>query len=253
MASFQPPATMRAVVYKGPHEVAVEDKPYPKLLTDTDCILKVTTSALCGSDLHFYRGHLDVPAGFTCGHEFVGEIVEKGSAVKNFSYGEKVSLHLVIWFDLCMNGGVLDHNRALQDDPWSPSSMPGKRRSPLTLHHQVVVPFYTACGQCFYCVRGQASRCAEGQLFGNALSADSIDGGQAEYVRTSLRYHLRASTHNDPRGNARLDGRHLPYRILRSKQVSQEPERSRPQRIHYCRGRLRSCWSLCHCLRHYYG
>jgi threonine dehydrogenase-like Zn-dependent dehydrogenase len=177
---------MRAVVYKGPHEVAVEDKPYPKLQTDTDCILKVTTSALCGSDLHFYRGHLDVPAGFTCGHEFVGEIVEKGSAVKNFSYGEKVSLHLVIWFDLCMNGGVLDHNRALQDDPWSPSSMPGKRRSPLTLHHQVVVPFYTACGQCFYCVRGQASRCAEGQLFGNALSADSIDGGQAEYVRVPL-------------------------------------------------------------------
>lgn len=83
---------MRAVVYKGPHEVAVEDKPYPKLQADTDCILKVTTSALCGSDLHFYRGHLDVPAGFTCGHEFVGEIVEKGSAVKNFSHGEKVSL-----------------------------------------------------------------------------------------------------------------------------------------------------------------
>jgi threonine dehydrogenase-like Zn-dependent dehydrogenase len=92
MSSFQPPATMRAVVYKGPHEVAVEDKPYPKLQTDTDCVLKVTTSALCGSDLHFYRGHLDVPAGFTCGHEFVGEIVEKGSAVKNFSHGEKVSL-----------------------------------------------------------------------------------------------------------------------------------------------------------------
>jgi threonine dehydrogenase-like Zn-dependent dehydrogenase len=53
--------------------------------------MKVTTSALCGSDLHFYRGHLDVPAGFVCGHEFVGEIVEKGSAVKNFTYGEKVS------------------------------------------------------------------------------------------------------------------------------------------------------------------
>lgn len=56
----------------------------------------------------------------------------------------------------------------------------------LTFHGQVVVPFYTACGKCFYCVRGQASRCAEGQLFGNALSADSIDGGQAEYVRVPL-------------------------------------------------------------------
>jgi threonine dehydrogenase-like Zn-dependent dehydrogenase len=52
--------------------------------------------------LHFYRGHLDVPAGFTCGHEFVGEIVEKGSAVKNFSFGEKVSLFLVGLFVMCI-------------------------------------------------------------------------------------------------------------------------------------------------------
>lgn len=83
---------MRAVVYKGPYEVAVEDKPYPKFQNPTDCILKVTTSALCGSDLHFYRGHLNTPGGFTCGHEFVGEIVEKGSEVSKFSEGEKVSL-----------------------------------------------------------------------------------------------------------------------------------------------------------------
>lgn len=82
---------MRAVVYKGPYEVAVEDKPYPKIQHDTDCILKVTTSALCGSDLHFYRGQLKVPAGFICGHEFVGDIVEKGSKVEKFSIGEKVS------------------------------------------------------------------------------------------------------------------------------------------------------------------
>lgn len=91
MSSFQPPATMRAVVYKGPYEVSVEDKPYPKIQNETDCILRVTTSALCGSDLHFYRGHLNTPAGFTCGHEFVGEIVEKGSAVSKFAEGDKVS------------------------------------------------------------------------------------------------------------------------------------------------------------------
>ncbi|KAL1583148.1 hypothetical protein WHR41_07939 [Cladosporium halotolerans] len=139
MTSFQPPASMRAVVYKGPFEVAVEDKPYPRIQNPTDCVLKVTTSALCGSDLHFYRGQLNTPAGFICGHEFVGEIVEKGGAVTKFSEGDKV-----------------------------------------------VVPFYTACGSCYYCIRGQASRCAEGQLFGNALCADSIDGGQAEYVRVPL-------------------------------------------------------------------
>jgi threonine dehydrogenase-like Zn-dependent dehydrogenase len=117
---------MRAVVYKGPHEVAVEDKPYPKLQTETDCILKVTTSALCGSDLHFYRGHLDVPAGFVCGHEFVGEIVEKGSAVKNFAYGEKVSFDdsdsLFLRYECCcdtlhVNFTSRDHIHINEDSP----------------------------------------------------------------------------------------------------------------------------------------
>ena len=50
----------------------------------------------------------------------------------------------------------------------------------------VVVPFYTACGDCYYCVRGQASRCANGELFGNSAPANTIDGGQAEYVRCPL-------------------------------------------------------------------
>jgi threonine dehydrogenase-like Zn-dependent dehydrogenase len=98
MSTFQPPATMRAVVYKGPYEVAIEDKPYPQLQNDTDCVLKVTTSALCGSDLHFYRGQLKTPAGFVCGHEFVGEIVEKGAKVERFGLGEKVSLAVFLDF-----------------------------------------------------------------------------------------------------------------------------------------------------------
>ena len=51
---------------------------------------------------------------------------------------------------------------------------------------KVVVPFYTACQECYYCVRGQASRCAKGELFGNSVPANSIDGGQAEYVRVPL-------------------------------------------------------------------
>jgi len=51
---------------------------------------------------------------------------------------------------------------------------------------QVVVPFYTACGECYYCVRGEASRCAKGELYGNSVPANTIDGGQAEYVRCPL-------------------------------------------------------------------
>lgn len=48
------------------------------------------------------------------------------------------------------------------------------------------MPFYTACGECFYCVRGQASRCSKGELFGNSAPANTIAGGQAEYVRCPL-------------------------------------------------------------------
>jgi threonine dehydrogenase-like Zn-dependent dehydrogenase len=117
----------------------VEDRPYPKIQKPTDAILKVTSTALCGSDLHYYRGHLKCPPGFICGHEFVGEIVEKGDSVSKFQIGDKV-----------------------------------------------VVPFYTACQECYYCVRGQASRCSKGELFGNSVPANTIDGGQAEYVRCPL-------------------------------------------------------------------
>lgn len=107
MSAFQPPATMRAVVYKGPYEVSVEDKPYPKLQNDTDCVLKVTTSALCGSDLHFYRGQLKTPAGFVCGHEFVGEIVEKGEKVAKFELGEKVSFLFGGMFSASFDGDAV--------------------------------------------------------------------------------------------------------------------------------------------------
>lgn len=48
------------------------------------------------------------------------------------------------------------------------------------------MPFYTACQTCYYCVRGQASRCKNGELFGNSAPANTIDGGQAEYVRVPL-------------------------------------------------------------------
>ena len=55
-----------------------------------------------------------------------------------------------------------------------------------SLGDKVVVPFFTACQECYYCVRGQASRCAKGELFGNSVPANTIDGGQAEYVRVPL-------------------------------------------------------------------
>ena len=133
------PEKMRAVVLKGDYSVSVEDRPTPKLLKPEDAVLKVSAAGLCGSDLHYYRGHLKCPPGFICGHEFVGEIVEKGPGVTKFKVGDRV-----------------------------------------------VVPFYTTCQECFYCKRGQASRIPKGQLFGNSVPANTIDGGQAEYVRVPL-------------------------------------------------------------------
>ncbi|MCJ1365122.1 hypothetical protein MMC16_004242 [Acarospora aff. strigata] len=58
---------MRAVVFKGPHKIALEDRPVPKIQDQTDIIVKVIYSALCGSELHVFRGHQPSPTGFIMG------------------------------------------------------------------------------------------------------------------------------------------------------------------------------------------
>jgi threonine dehydrogenase-like Zn-dependent dehydrogenase len=82
--------TMKAVVFHGPRKVAVEDRPVPTLQTDTDAIVKVSLTALCGSELHVFRGHQVSDTGFVTGHEFTGAIVEVGAAVKGFKVGDNV-------------------------------------------------------------------------------------------------------------------------------------------------------------------
>ncbi|KAL8998490.1 MAG: hypothetical protein Q9169_002433 [Polycauliona sp. 2 TL-2023] len=82
--------TMRAVVFKGPHKVELEDRPIPRIQDDTDIIVKVIYSALCGSELHVFRGHQPSPEGFIMGHEFTGTVEDVGSAVKNLKKGDQV-------------------------------------------------------------------------------------------------------------------------------------------------------------------
>jgi len=82
--------TMRAVVFKGKLQVAVEDRPIPKIQDSTDIIVKVRYSALCGSELHVFRGHQPSATEFIMGHEFTGEVVEMGSAVKTLQKGDKI-------------------------------------------------------------------------------------------------------------------------------------------------------------------
>ena len=71
---------MKAVVYKGPFEVAVEDVDDPVIQDPTDVIVKITSTAICGSDLHMYEGRTDAKPGITFGHENMGIVEEIGSA-----------------------------------------------------------------------------------------------------------------------------------------------------------------------------
>ncbi|KAL1971087.1 hypothetical protein VTN77DRAFT_38 [Rasamsonia byssochlamydoides] len=84
------PETMRAVVFHGPYKVAVEERPVPKIQDPTDIIVKVKYAALCGSELHVFRGHQPSKTGFIMGHEFTGTVVETGSAVKTVQNGDVI-------------------------------------------------------------------------------------------------------------------------------------------------------------------
>ncbi|PYH91149.1 zinc-containing alcohol dehydrogenase [Aspergillus ellipticus CBS 707.79] len=79
---------MQAVVFKGPLQVAVEERPVPEIQAPTDAIVKVRYTALCGSELHVYRGHQPSPTNFTMGHEFTGTIHAIGPSITHFQPGD---------------------------------------------------------------------------------------------------------------------------------------------------------------------
>ncbi|KAF7712274.1 Zinc-type alcohol dehydrogenase [Penicillium ucsense] len=81
---------MKAVVFKGPLQVALEERPRPQIQDPTDAIVKVRYTALCGSELHVFRGHQPSGTGFIMGHEFTGEVVEIGPNVHSFSPGDRI-------------------------------------------------------------------------------------------------------------------------------------------------------------------
>jgi glutathione-independent formaldehyde dehydrogenase len=80
--------TIRAVVYKGPNKVAVEEVEDPKIEHPSDAIVKLTSSAICGSDLHMYEGRTIEKPGKILGHEPLGVIEEVGSAVYSYKKGD---------------------------------------------------------------------------------------------------------------------------------------------------------------------
>lgn len=81
---------MKALVFHKVRDVQVDTVDDPTLLYEDDIILKVTSTAICGSDLHIYNGLVPQVEDMILGHEFMGEIVEMGKAVKNFKIGDRV-------------------------------------------------------------------------------------------------------------------------------------------------------------------
>ena len=88
---------MKALCYHGKTDVRVEDVPEPRILNPRDAIVKITTTAICGSDLHIYGGYIPtMEKGDILGHEFMGEVVEVGKANKKLKVGDRVVVPFTI-------------------------------------------------------------------------------------------------------------------------------------------------------------
>ncbi|MDB5958823.1 MAG: glutathione-dependent formaldehyde dehydrogenase, partial [Massilia sp.] len=93
---------MKALTYHGAMDVRVDNVPDPVLQRDDDILLKVTATAICGSDLHMYRGKIPaMHSGDILGHEFMGEVVDAGAGVTSLAKGDRVVVPFVIACGSC--------------------------------------------------------------------------------------------------------------------------------------------------------
>ncbi len=94
---------MKAVIYKGVKNVAVEDIEMARIEEKTDALLRITSAAICGSDLHMYDGRTDFEVGRSLGHEIMGVIEGVGDAVTQIKVGDRVVLPFNIACGDCFN------------------------------------------------------------------------------------------------------------------------------------------------------
>jgi threonine dehydrogenase-like Zn-dependent dehydrogenase len=88
---------MKALCWNGKNNVSVENVPDPQIINPRDAIIKITSTAICGSDLHLYDGYIpSVEKGDILGHEFMGEVVELGPGVSNLQIGDRVVVPFTI-------------------------------------------------------------------------------------------------------------------------------------------------------------
>ncbi|MEI6949288.1 zinc-dependent alcohol dehydrogenase [Paraflavisolibacter sp. H34] len=146
---------MKALVIHGPKKVSVDKVDDPKIEQARDVILRVTSTAICGSDLHIYNGMIPQPRPMTLGHEFMGIVEEVGPGVRNLKKGDRV----VVPFPIAC-GGCFFCNQGL----------------PVHCEHSNP-EHYGPEGEI---IKGKGAGAA---LFGYTDIYGGINGGQAEYVR----------------------------------------------------------------------
>ncbi|WP_165461858.1 zinc-dependent alcohol dehydrogenase [Atlantibacter sp.] len=145
---------MRALTYHGAHSVSVDNVPDPSIEQADDIILRVTATAICGSDLHLYRGKIpQVKHGDIFGHEFMGEVVEVGGGVKDIQRGDRVVIPFVIACGDCFFCKLHQYS-ACENTNSGPGASLNKKQIP-----------------------------PPAALFGYSHLYGGVPGGQAEYVR----------------------------------------------------------------------
>ncbi len=144
---------MKAAVIHGPRNISYDTVDDPKLKNDTDVILKVTATAICGSDLHIYSGGIPQPRPMVLGHEFMGIVEEAGKGVKNLKRGDRVVVPFPIACGHCF---------------FCQHESPGNCENSNPEHYGPEGGLLTEKG---------------GALFGYTDLYGGYDGGQAEYVR----------------------------------------------------------------------
>jgi glutathione-independent formaldehyde dehydrogenase len=94
---------MQAVVYHEPYNVSVDEVDDPKIEDPTDVLVRITSTAICGSDLHMYEGRTDAESGMVFGHENMGIVEEVGSGVARVTEGDRVSMPFNVACGFCIN------------------------------------------------------------------------------------------------------------------------------------------------------
>jgi glutathione-independent formaldehyde dehydrogenase len=94
---------VKAVVYNGPRDVSVQEVRDVRIEQATDVLVRITTTNICGSDLHMYEGRTDFEPGRVFGHENLGQVVDVGEAVQRLKVGDWVCLPFNVACGFCVN------------------------------------------------------------------------------------------------------------------------------------------------------